>query len=427
MNFHMNRSLITVFAVIAGAMGFISRPVWGEGSLLTISDQAVIRPINDGSGKYLMKSNAYYCLDENGSGSTIEEIHYFDHLQVGNTVLNGYYYHDESGKFTAASPHIEDMTGVRAPAFLSEEDADAGVSEEGGASDELLTPVTFAGCYMVGNLGKLSASPQVRYVDDFTINGKTYDGFYYFDEYGHMDTSFGIHEVQMFCHGVEFDGDYCFGGPEGRLLQEAGETEEGLLIDETGRITNLDQMSVMDLRPRLREMLKDYEGKWEVYLQDLNTEEGFTIGNETIVSASVIKVFVMAKTFMDMERVKANLAERMNTDPEDEAVQKRIDKLLNDMITVSDNESFNELVRLQTERYDFKAGARSVNATLRKYGYQSTSVKHTLSPSSTPEEGIGESNLTSARDCGKLLYGIYNGKCVSEEASAKMLDLLLQQ
>ena len=35
--------------------------------------------------------------------------------------------------------------------------------------------------------------------------------------------------------------------------------------------------------------------------------------------------------------------------------------------------------------------------------------------------------MTSVRDCGRLLEQIYRGECVSEEASAAMLDLLLNQ
>ena len=35
---------------------------------------------------------------------------------------------------------------------------------------------------MVNNLGKLSAAPQVRYIDGLTMDGTTFDGYYYFDE-----------------------------------------------------------------------------------------------------------------------------------------------------------------------------------------------------------------------------------------------------
>ncbi len=97
------------------------------------------------------------------------------------------------------------------------------------------------------------------------------------------------------------------------------------------------------------------------------------------------------------------------------------------MITISDNESFNELVRLQTDTLDFKKGAEAINGYLAEQGYQDTTVQHTLLPSTSASKGLGGRNMTSVRDCGRLLEQIYRGECVSEEASAAMLDLLLNQ
>lgn len=37
--------------------------------------------------------------------TAVQAIHYFDHFVVDGTVFNGYYYHDETGKFKA-SEHI---------------------------------------------------------------------------------------------------------------------------------------------------------------------------------------------------------------------------------------------------------------------------------------------------------------------------------
>ena len=51
----------------------------------------------------------------------------------------------------------------------------------------------------------------------------------------------------------------------------------------------------------------------------------------------------MAKTFEDMELVLENEAKQMKTDAENAAVQIKVDDLLTNMITVSDNESCNEL------------------------------------------------------------------------------------
>ena len=95
--------------------------------------------------------------------------------------------------------------------------------------------------------------------------------------------------------------------------------------------------------------------------------------------------------------------------------------------SVSDNESFNELVRLQTDRFDFKEGAEAVNEYLKEEGYTKTTVQHTLHPASSKSEGLGERNMTSARDCGLLLERIYKGECVNEEASKAMLNLLMNQ
>lgn len=46
----------------------------------------------------------------------------------------------------------------------------------------------------------------------------------------------------------------------------------------------------------------------------------------------------MAKTFEDMELVLENEAKQMKTDAENAAVQTKVDDLLTNMITVSDNE-----------------------------------------------------------------------------------------
>lgn len=59
------------------------------------------------------------------------------------------------------------------------------------------------------------------------------------------------------------------------------------------------------------------------------------------------------------------------------------------MITVSDNESFNELVRLQTTSGVFKDGAEAVNAFLAESQFADTSVQHTLSPSASKDAGLG--------------------------------------
>ena len=198
-------------------------------------------------------------------------------------------------------------------------------------------------------------------------------------------------------------------------------------MDETGKVQGLDALGIENLEPQLEATVSGYDGNWSVYVKDLETEEEFVINDEPMYSASLIKAFVMAKTFEDMDLVLENEAKQMKTDAANAAVQTKIDNLLTNMITVSDNESCNELGRLQSEKHDFLDGAEKVNEYLKKEGYSETSYQSTLHPSSSAKISLGGRNMTSVKDCGLLLERIYRGECVSEEASAQMLDLLKRQ
>ena len=140
-------------------------------------------------------------------------------MSIDGTVLDGFYYHDESGCFQAGSSHMVKLTKLSC-------------SENPDNAEE---PVEFDGYYMVNNLGKLTAAPQVRYISNYTVDKTTYDGYYYFDENGKMVTEPGTHELEMTSNGQKFSGLYYFGGTNGVLVQEAGMTEDGFPVDETGK------------------------------------------------------------------------------------------------------------------------------------------------------------------------------------------------
>ena len=108
--------------------------------------------------------------------------------------------------------------------------------------------------------------------------------------------------------------------------------------------------------------------------------------------------------------------------------REKVDSLLARMITVSDNEAYNELVRLHSRKRSFREGCEKVSAYIREQGYDDTGIYHTLSPSETKREATDDrKNHTSPKDCVRLLERIYDGTCVSQEASQQMLDLLLAQ
>lgn len=392
----------------------------GTGSLLSVTEEAQVVPIPDESGCYLLKSDGFYCLNSDGMLHNTPCVHVFDNFEIDGSVFDGYYYHDESGKFRAESPHMVQISNLQVSA--------AQVSAADGA-DNLSQSDTqvFDGFYMVNNLGKLSAAPQVRYLTGLTLGNVTFEGYYYFDGNGRLDTDAQVHPVSMTCNGRSFDGYYYFGGPNGALVTESMVTADGFLVDGEGRLDDLDDAGIDSLDASLNTLLAGLEGQWSVYVKDLNTDEEILINNQQIYSASLIKAFVLAATYENLDQVWADETARLNVTSDNPAVEQKIDELLWNMITISDNESFNEMVRLQTASGDFKEGAVSVNEYLEKEGYEDTTVQNTLLPSNSASEGLGGRNMTSVKDCGLLLERIYRGECVSEEASQWMLDLFLNQ
>lgn len=405
--------------MITTACCLLGVPV-SAGSLSSVTGPAQIFPMNDGSGKYMLKSDGFYCLREDGTLCTEQEVHSFDHFDADGTVFHGFYYHDADGLFCAGPSRytVLDNQKVVIQNILETED---------GSEIEIVEEMLFSGVFRVNNLGLLTAAPQVCYLEEMKLGDAVYNGFYFFNENGRLVRDKEIHYLNMTCNGRSFDGYYYFGGDNGALMQESCVTPEGFEVDESGRLCSLDTLTMDDLSESLTELLEQYDGTWSVYLKDLQSDLSLRIEDKQKESASLIKVFVMAYTYENMENVRRHQADQMGKNAEDPAVQKRIDDLLWSMITISDNESFNELVRLQSNTYDFKDGCKIINAYLKRNGFRYSKVQHTLQPSGTADDGIGGRNLTAASDCGKLLEQIYRGECVSREASLKMMNMLLNQ
>ena len=158
--------------------------------------------------------------------------------------------------------------------------------------------------------------------------------------------------------------------------------------------------------------------KWAVSVQNLGDGARYEKNaEESMQSASVIKVFIMAAVYgkicypaSDQEAVYVP-----------EQYDGELKELLTNMITVSDNEAANRLVELLGNG-DFEAGKQIVNTFCQENGYTGTHLGRRFLA-----EDPTDDNFTTAADCGKLLREIYGGTCVSQEASAKMLELLKGQ
>lgn len=155
--------------------------------------------------------------------------------------------------------------------------------------------------------------------------------------------------------------------------------------------------------------------KWAVSVMDLSTQGYSTVNAEqSMKSASVIKAFIMAAVYETL--VYPDGGETASTDYE-----ATLKPLLTQMITVSDNDAANELVR-KLGNGDFAAGAAVVNEFCQEREYTSTHLGREFLAKEPSDD-----NYVSASDCCRLLADIYNKTLVNETASAEMLELLKGQ
>lgn len=202
------------------------------------------------------------------------------------------------------------------------------------------------------------------------------------------------------------------------------ETEDAEALAQEAALEESEE-KLSALETELNTFLETADGTYGIYIQDLSTGCELEINNEQVYAASLIKLFVMESTYENMETiVEYDVAYTYDED----YTREKIDTLLTNMITASDNESYNELVRMHSSSQSFTEGCLYIEENLIEPNYPNTGIYHTLHPSNSEYENTSDgSNYTSAEDCGHLLADIYNGTCVSEEASEEMLELLLAQ
>ena len=154
---------------------------------------------------------------------------------------------------------------------------------------------------------------------------------------------------------------------------------------------------------------------WAIAAMDLKTQAYSTVNAEqSMQSASVIKAFIMAAVYDKL--VYPNEGTTVSSDYES-----TLKPLLTSMITVSDNDSANELVR-KLGGGDFQAGAAIVNEFCQERNYTATHLGREFLATDPTDD-----NYTNASDCCRLLSEIYNSSLVNADASAEMLSLLQAQ
>lgn len=210
-----------------------------------------------------------------------------------------------------------------------------------------------------------------------------------------------------------------------RKLEQAEEEKKEEIRKEKEKAKAERTEDMEKLETEVENLVSGFSGEWSVYIQEMDYGNEILLHNTPMYPASLIKLFAMAAAYDNMEDILKYEAAYMDSK---KAAGKEVGKLLEEMITISDNEAYNELVRLQSEDREFAEGCEKINAWLSENGYEDTEVHTTLHPAySSFESDNGGDNVTTVKDCGKLLEEIYRGTCVNQERSASMLHLLLRQ
>ncbi len=169
-------------------------------------------------------------------------------------------------------------------------------------------------------------------------------------------------------------------------------------------------LALDDLNGQIRQIIAPVESTGafvSVYVENLSSEEKTSVNNCQMQAASLIKLYIAGCVYEQMPLMQ-----------EQEAYTGETEELLRLMITVSDNESANMLVR-KLGFGDASAGMEAVNAFCRSHEFTDTHMGRLLLAPNDVDD-----NYTSVNDCGKFLREI-NGNVLA--GSEKILSLMKQQ
>ena len=134
-------------------------------------------------------------------------------------------------------------------------------------------------------------------------------------------------------------------------------------------------------------------------------------------AAGVIRLFLMAAIY---DRICYPASEERHIFF-NEAYEGELKEKITAMVVDGDQAAAQELLT-RLGQGDAQSGMAVVNQFCEENGYTGTVMKQGFSSEDSPEE-----NLTTAKDCRRLVAAMYRGTCVGPEASAKMFAYLESQ
>ncbi|MGD1008819.1 MAG: serine hydrolase [Candidatus Aminicenantales bacterium] len=185
-----------------------------------------------------------------------------------------------------------------------------------------------------------------------------------------------------------------------------------------------------ELEKDILRSLRDFQGTLGFVIKDLQTGRTMARNQDrSFPSASMVKVPIMAACLKAVEEGRISLEEALTLKRTDKVrgsgilraapagTPVTIEKLLELMITDSDNTAANMLIDL--------LGFDYLGSTFREFGLERTNLSRKMMDFRSRARGI--ENYTTPREMADILEKMYRLSCVSPQASEKCLTVLKEQ
>lgn len=192
-------------------------------------------------------------------------------------------------------------------------------------------------------------------------------------------------------------------------------------IASSASVSTLEQ-----LKESIEKSLEGISGTWAVSVRNLdNNSQKFTINNSQIKSDGLVKLFIMAVAYDNVNNGKIK----------EDDIQAEIEKMIqtddansanNVIIAIGKaNMIINKVSEEVTSNEDYwRKGQEVIKTYLNNNRYKNTQIEEQIK---IYANSANEKNYTSVEDVTTLMQNIYRGRCVNKNYSDKMLEVLKQQ
>lgn len=201
------------------------------------------------------------------------------------------------------------------------------------------------------------------------------------------------------------------------------------IIDNKSAVSeNTNYILLRSLKKEIDYTIKPFQS-FSYIVSDLRSGNTIYNYNSSMPSASMIKVFIMAKAMENVKEKKMDLSDIIDIYPVDKVggsgdlqyiegiIRTTVYELIEKMIIDSDNTATNVLIDA--------IGMNNINQYIKENGYNDSILQRKMMDFYALKNGVD--NFTSVKDLRKIFRKMYSNECVSPEYDKKMLEILKKQ